>query len=57
MHRCNPTGEVAKHMSHSTVEKQRRDRINSLIDEVGMPARWSGTSIAMQLIRITQLDL
>ncbi len=38
MHRCNPTGEVAKHMSHSTVEKQRRDRINSLIDEVGMPA-------------------
>ncbi len=23
------------HVSHSTVEKQRRDRINSLIDEVG----------------------
>ena len=27
--------EPKQHISHSTVEKQRRDRINSLIDEVG----------------------
>ena len=26
--------EPKQHISHSTVEKQRRDRINSLIDEV-----------------------
>ena len=26
--------ESKSHVSHSTVEKQRRDRINSLIDEV-----------------------
>jgi hypothetical protein len=30
-----PKGQI----SHSTVEKQRRDRINSLIDEVRLPGR------------------
>lgn len=38
---CHLT-EPKQHVSHSTVEKQRRDRINSLIDEVGQqPAHFT----------------
>lgn len=35
-HPCSAAPDNGKpQISHSTVEKQRRDRINSLIDEVG----------------------
>ncbi len=32
---CDAADSKSGQVSHSTVEKQRRDRINSLIDEVG----------------------
>jgi hypothetical protein len=31
---CRPAGEGKLQISHSTIEKQRRDRINSLIDQL-----------------------
>lgn len=37
--------EPKQHISHSTVEKQRRDRINSLIDEVHVIALQQGSAL------------